>query len=229
MMKDHAEAELWEAYQAEGRTSKETVLTFYRDWIVSEAKHHFYSIKPKGIELSDFIQHAMVATLESIDRFDINKSVSFKTYAKPRIRGEIINSMGNYSEQQSIVRRAHFERHDLFDGDGDDLFKTILDMVTGYALNILYHDYYQRFYTLDDPSSLVKDEELTQDILKRAIATLPDMEQKVVEYHYSCGLNFSQVAKLLGVSKGRVSQVFKSALQHLIEYFSSNYKRQDFL
>jgi RNA polymerase sigma factor for flagellar operon FliA len=51
--------------------------------------------------------------------------------------------------------------------------------------------------------------------LHREIATLPEKEQIVLKQHYLNGLSFDQLAALLAVSKGRVSQLHRAALQTL--------------
>ena len=52
----------------------------------------------------------------------------------------------------------------------------------------------------------------TKARLHGAVRQLPGPSQKVIQYHYLHGLAFDQIADILGVSKGRVSQLHRSAL-----------------
>jgi RNA polymerase sigma factor for flagellar operon FliA len=47
------------------------------------------------------------------------------------------------------------------------------------------------------------------------LANLPDREQTILREHYLAGVNFDQLAALLAISKGRVSQLHRAALELL--------------
>jgi RNA polymerase sigma factor for flagellar operon FliA len=51
--------------------------------------------------------------------------------------------------------------------------------------------------------------------LAEAMHNLPEKEAIIVRQHYENGLSFSQVAELMGLSRGRVSQLHRSALDRL--------------
>ena len=55
----------------------------------------------------------------------------------------------------------------------------------------------------------------TQVRLQEAVAHLPLREQKIIRYHYFHRLNFEHIADILNLSKGRVSQLHRSALNEL--------------
>jgi RNA polymerase sigma factor for flagellar operon FliA len=55
----------------------------------------------------------------------------------------------------------------------------------------------------------------TQALLAQRVEALPEPERTVVRQHYLHDLLFSQIATMLGLSKGRVSQIHKSALSRL--------------
>ena len=61
--------------------------------------------------------------------------------------------------------------------------------------------------------------QLCGEIDKR-VAQLPDNEAFVLDRHYRHGLQFQQIAALLGVSKGRVSQLHAQGLAKLRRYLS---------
>jgi RNA polymerase sigma factor for flagellar operon FliA len=51
--------------------------------------------------------------------------------------------------------------------------------------------------------------------LNETVDTLPEREGYVIRQHYRHGVSFQQIATLLGVSKGRVSQIHRAALERL--------------
>jgi len=48
--------------------------------------------------------------------------------------------------------------------------------------------------------------------LAREVAGLPDRERLIVRRHYFEGLTFDQIGALLGLTKGRISQLHRAAL-----------------
>jgi RNA polymerase sigma factor for flagellar operon FliA len=55
----------------------------------------------------------------------------------------------------------------------------------------------------------------TQVVLHRRVTELPEPERSVVRQHYQHDLPFAEIADLLGLSRGRISQLHKSALGKL--------------
>ena len=44
---------------------------------------------------------------------------------------------------------------------------------------------------------------------------LPERERQILDYHYRQGIKFQEIARLMGLSKGRISQLHAQALQRL--------------
>ncbi len=64
-----------------------------------------YSIirdKPASVELKDLVQVGVLGLLDAMDRYSTNKKILFSTFAKPRIRGAILDS---------LRKGDHFPRH----------------------------------------------------------------------------------------------------------------------
>ncbi len=53
--------------------------------------------------------------------------------------------------------------------------------------------------------------------LVELVDALPDQERRVVKYHYFQNIDFTEIAAVLGVTKGRISQIHKRALVLLRE------------
>ncbi len=55
----------------------------------------------------------------------------------------------------------------------------------------------------------------TQSQLAKAVEKLPEREASIIINHYEHGLSFTQIAELLGLSRGRISQLHHAALTKL--------------
>ena len=47
------------------------------------------------------------------------------------------------------------------------------------------------------------------------VKDLPDPERRIIRHHYLQGLPFDEVAEQMGLSKGRISQLHKRAIERL--------------
>ena len=105
-----------------------------------------------------------------------------------------------------------------------DLFSELSELAIGLALGYMLEDsgmyqhqeeqYTEHFYDR---------QELTQikQAIKRIVTVLPEQARSVISYHYYQGLNFEEIANILALSKGRVSQIHRQALQLLQKIYSS--------
>jgi RNA polymerase sigma factor for flagellar operon FliA len=184
------------------------------------------------VEFGDYLQQAAQGLMEAIDRFDPTRGVAFETYASVRIRGAVLNSLPAMSEkyaQINLRKRLHLERveslteHMQEPGTvGRDTFLELADFAIGLAIS----------YMLEgtgliggetsplaggrDAYASVEQRQLA-DALRRLVDALPERERMVVQSHYYQGLSFTEVAERLGVTKGRVSQIHRQALQLIRE------------
>jgi RNA polymerase sigma factor FliA len=181
------------------------------------------------VEFMDYMQLATLGLIESVDRFDAQRGVPFEAYAAPRIRGSVLNALEALSEtyEQSELRgRLRQDRleslHRGWAAGKSDLFGELADIAVGFALGYMLegsglvspdeaHDgYRQEFYRGVEQRQL-------GESLARLVAALPPQERRVVRYHYYQGLEFQEIARLFGVTKGRISQIHRQALQLIRE------------
>ena len=184
---------------------------------------------PMVVEFMDYLQLATVGLIEAIDRYEPSRGVPFAAYAAPRVRGSVLNALAALSEtyeQSGLRKRLHSDRADSFrDGFASrkaDLYAGLADIAVGFALGYMLegsgllapdeqHDgYRQDFYRGVEQRQLVES-------LARLVAALPEQERRVIRYHYYQGLPFQEIALLFGVSKGRISQIHRQALQLIRE------------
>jgi RNA polymerase sigma factor FliA len=176
------------------------------------------------IPFDDYLQSARLALVECVDRYDPSLGASFRTYAARRMHGAILDSVDRYSEKQrqiAATRALRAERvESLCAGGDDDLFTRLADVGVGLALSIM----------LEGTGMIASDEtacstaespyrrrELEQ--LRRRthnlIDLLPEGEKRVVTHHYLQSIPFDAIAQSMNLTKGRISQLHKAALQRL--------------
>lgn len=178
----------------------------------------------------DYLQYANVGLLESIERFDPNANALFSTYAVFRIRGAIYNGIQKFSEKReqiALKTRLRKERQDsLVQGanqdDEIDTFSSLVENAIGLAL----------IYMLDDVSYVKTDADSTHEgpyqncikyelykTLKSSVETLSERERTIINLHYFEFKTFVEISELLSLSKGRVSQLHKQAINTIKKFF----------
>jgi RNA polymerase sigma factor for flagellar operon FliA len=102
----------------------------------------------------------------------------------------------------------------------DELVKweTAFQANTPQSLDAVY-DQFSIWFASDNntPEEQLSEREL-QDVVKDGIRSLPEREALVIQLYYVEELNVFEIAEVLDVSTGRVSQIKKSAIMHLREF-----------
>jgi RNA polymerase sigma factor for flagellar operon FliA len=169
-------------------------------------------------------QFAYEGLLHAIDRFDPLRGIPFGAYARRRIIGSIADGTAQMTEmdaQYSYRRRAEKDRARSLSVDAAtaDPLRALADLATGLAIGLMLEG-----TSLIEPSdgadhrpnayeSLAWRE--LQALITREIGRLPERESVIIRQHYENGVSFTHIAQLLGLSKGRVSQLHASAVARL--------------
>jgi RNA polymerase sigma factor for flagellar operon FliA len=223
--------------KAGDRSARERLFSEYYPYARSLARRHFLDRKTGDIELGDLCQLAAAGLLEAIDAFDLERGIPFKGFARRRIVGSILDGVSRMSEvrqQQSFRNRVRRERTRSIGIEspkvaalsGKDALQALIDVAMGLALGFMLEDTsLYRSPTSEQPAvssydSLVWKEAVAA--VHSALEALPAQEFAVIRGHYLDGLQFEQVAQLLGLSKGRVSQIHRAGLTRLKTRLGSN-------
>jgi RNA polymerase sigma factor FliA len=185
-------------------------------------------------EFADYMQYATMGLIEAVDTYDWRRGVKFSTFAGYRVQGAIKNSIANFSErreQAGLLYRLKKERIESIkqnEGVGKKqkrgpgaLLHDMAGMTVMWALSFLLEDsgmvapsqegqYVEQFYDGTELREL-------KLRLARLVDALPDQERRVIKYHYFQNLEFTEIAKIFCLTKGRISQIHKRALWLLQE------------
>ena len=192
----------------------------------------------RGVELDDLFQIGCIGLMKSIDKFDLQFTVKFSTYAVPMIIGEIqrfLRDDGMIKVSRSI-RELNFKiRH-----ASDEFLKVNERMPTtkelAQILDVTVDDIvlaadamrdpnsiYEQLYERDGDSIIlldqVRDERSEMAFsylpLKDVVSRLDLREQMIIYLRYQLDYTQTEIAERLGISQVQVSRLEKKILQHL--------------
>lgn len=193
-----------------------------------------------GVPFEEYMQFGSEGLLQAIQRYDPTVGAKFETYAQHRIKGAIMSGLEKSTEinqQVATMRRVAQERMaSLLEADAQsepsaagqagkasgpqDAFDRLVSVSLGLAVAYMLEDssLFQAGEGTswdDGPSNLAYKQ--LQNKLRAAMSLLTDKEQEVLQWHYFQHESFEVAAQQMGLSKGRVSQLHRSALHKLRE------------
>jgi RNA polymerase sigma factor FliA len=178
------------------------------------------------IEFGDYQQLAYVGLLEAVDRYRADGGAQFATFATYRIRGSILNGIARMTEtgeRIDYLRRARRDRAEsMLDAQpkSDDELGSLLDLVVAVAITCQLDEIAEHAAAEPTPSSDPYSSRLYEDTqrrLRKSLQDLPERERQIVQLHYFEQVGFDELTGLLGVTKGRVSQLHRRALDRIRE------------
>ncbi len=228
---DGGEAALWDAFKTAGSlAAREKLFVRHVAFARNIARRHHREQSRGDIDLLDLQQLAYAGLLEALDRFDPRQGVPFRAFSAHRISGSVRDGMMRMSEVREQISWRHRARRErlgsLGEAAGEDMdtaraMEKLAEIAVGLALGFMLEG--TGLFVEDDaagdgaPSaastayeSLAWKETVAQ--LRAELAGLPPRERTILQEHYLHGVNFDQLASLLTVSKGRVSQLHRAAL-----------------
>ena len=220
------EAANWRRLEKEkdGR-ARQRLFEKYLPFAKKMAFNQFRQRRPDNFELADVEQWAIEALLICIDRYDPYRCVPFPAFARRRIVGNIADGIASMSEigrQVSYVYQNNKDRLTSLKqetGHEQDPLAQLKELAVGLAVGLMLEGtgmYENDEQPATDPSAyegmIWKS---TIQKLAMEYERLPDPQSFIIKQHYQNGISFSQIATLLGLSKGRISQLHRSALQLL--------------
>lgn len=218
--KDRVEALLWrEHINTPSKNSRLKLFKNYEGFAKKIAREIYYRRPADNFEIVDIEQWAYEGLLQSIDRFDPLRSAHFSHYAKLRIKGCINNGLSKTSEANahySYKKRVENERLKSLNEDIDsDSISALSQLTSMIAIGLILESGSNDEKHITDQSPSAYDSlawsELEQAVLGH-VKKLPENEEFIVYQHYINGINFGQIANIMSLSKGRISQLHRQAL-----------------
>ena len=205
--------------------------------LVKKIAWHIYGRASHAIEIEDLMQIGFAALVNAAQQYTRKEGATFATYASIRIKGDIIDHLRKASNlcrttismkkrynkvildlQSKLSREPTSDEFSKAMGISEVEFREwerAFQANSHESLDSVYDQYSVWFASADDsPEELLNDKDL-KDVLKQALQKLSGNEALVIQLYYVEELNVMEIAEVLDVSSGRVSQIKKSAIANL--------------
>jgi len=211
---DVDETMLWTRLKRAGDVSaRDALYVRYSPWASAIARRVHRRFPRLTADRGDFIQNASLGLLEAIDRFEPDRGIAFQAYAMARVRGSVFNGVraiiggdgsATYGERLETLMTRELN-------PADNLVGSIVGLALGYMLDDAAHhvltDFADGFIFAENRQAAVR--------VVMAVNRLPRRQRVLVVRHYFEFVPFVELAQEWGVTKGRVSQLHRAALDTL--------------
>jgi len=228
-MDEDEERALWRRWREGDASAREVILVHYLPFAKILAAKVYSGRRHDEFEFGEYVQFATVGLLEAVSRFDPERGVKFKTFSGRRIIGSILNGLEHLSEKQEQISFRHrlaSQRMESIRGrqpngsNPEELFSYLAHVAVGLALGYILEDsgMFQRPTStyMSNGYAGVETAQL-KERMGSLVEKLPERERAVLKYHYMNHVPFEEIAGILGVTKGRISQIHKHAIELLRE------------
>ena len=208
--------------------------------LVRKIAWHMHGRVKSAVDIEDLIQIGMYGLVTAAQNYVVKEGVSFSSYASIRIRGEIVDHL----RRNSNLCRTTIQMQQKYKSSVENLSKqlqrepnndeiavemglktTELDnweqafaANTHQSLDTVYDEFSIWFATKEqNPEEELTDTELRENLVE-ALKTLPEREALLIQLYYVEELNVYEIAEVLDITTGRVSQIKKNAISRLREY-----------
>ena len=205
--------------------------------LVKKIAWHIYGRASHAIEIEDLMQIGFAALVNAAQQYTRKEGATFATYASIRIKGDMIDHLRKASNlcRTTISMKKRYNkvitdlRSKLFREPTSEEISSAMGISgaefrewerafqanSHESLDSVYDQYSIWFASAEDsPEELLNDKDL-KEVLKQALQQLSGNEALVIQLYYVEELNVMEIADVLDVSSGRVSQIKKSAIANL--------------
>ncbi|MGH9740959.1 MAG: sigma-70 family RNA polymerase sigma factor [Candidatus Acidiferrum sp.] len=195
---------------------------------------------PSHVQFDDLLHAGIIGLIDAVDKFDPEKNVQLKSYARFRIRGAILDSLRqldwsprNLRRQARRIEEAHRElaavlghapsEPELATHLGLDLeeFQRLLGELRGLDLGSLHGQSEDSgeeeqlsgvaVRPEEDPFGVTLRAEM-RTLVSQAIDELEEKERQVLALYYLEELTMKEVGMIMNIGESRVSQIHTAAL-----------------
>jgi RNA polymerase sigma factor for flagellar operon FliA len=164
------------------------------------AKHIAQRLSP-CVTIDELISAGTIGLIKAARRFDSERGLQFRTYARHRIRGEILDCLRSQDPLSRSERRARRERatdSDLSAGATWVSLESILDEIS-------------KAHCTNERNMVF----MSRAHIRTARQRLSSNENRIIELSFYAGWTNREIGQEIGLSEGRVWQIRTRALSRL--------------
>lgn len=235
--------DLWVRYQQTRNADLRNLLIIQYSYIVkcialkTVGRYQYFNY------MDDIVNEGLIALLDAVEKFDVEKRVKFETYASIKVRGAMIDYIRkqdcfprrlkriakNISEAENTLSHqlgrnptdqeiADYMEVGLPEYEKMQTETCVLNMLSFeemiYEKGVENIQISQAGDSIHGPEQVVAEKEL-QTVLANDIGQLNEKEQIVISLYYKEQLKIKEISNVMGISDSRVSQIHSSALRKL--------------
>lgn len=222
------ERQLWQRYRVEGDlTARDRLVEQHMPLVRSEARK-FHRRTSGTVQYDDLLSAGGIGLLQALERFDPDRGWRISTFAMQRVRGAILDHLRQQSgmprrtllrTRKMAVARANVENRVGRRAKESEVAEELGVAATEYhswqadsvRVAVPLNDEVDTYETGADWQG----SESGPAWLTEAIDKLPAREHTVIMLGFYEGVSQGEIAKVLGVSESRVSQLRTRALSRL--------------
>lgn len=222
---DGSELLLWDQWrQQRDAVARDALVLKYSPWARMLARDIYMRVYRMRDAWQDCAQNALIGLLEAMERFDPRLGAGFPTFARRRVRGAVFDGLRALSDHSQLdsarldLERAVTERlESLHEGGANtaDSFEMFVSTTIGLGLGFLMdaqsmpvEEHVPDVYTALEKENL-------EAAVTYCVGRLDERERTILTLHYYHHMPFVDIADQLHLTKGRISQLHKRALESL--------------
>ena len=205
--------------------------------LVRKIAWHMHGRVGSAIEIDDLIQIGYFGLVTAAQKYSVKEGASFASYAVLRIRGAIVDHLRKSSNlcrttiqmqqktkmvEASLLKKLHRSpsRQEISDElginiDEFDEWERAFAANVHTSIDAVYDEFSMWFVSKDSSPEQKLNEADLRKSLRMSLEDLSQKEALVIQLYYVEELNVYEIAEVLNVTTGRVSQIKKSAISKL--------------
>lgn len=213
--------------------------------LVKKIAWHMHGRVRAAMEIEDLMQIGYYGLVTAAQKYSPKEGATFASYAVLRIRGAIVDHLRKSSnlcrttiQMQQKQKKAvesllgSLQREPLPSEIAEKMglelneyreWEKAFNANVHQSLDEVYDEYSMWFVSKDNTPEENLDRSQLKSILTEALKGLPEKEAMVIQLYYVEELNVYEIAKVMEITTGRVSQIKKSAVSLLRSYIKKIY------
>ena len=213
--------------------------------LVKKIAWHMHGRVRSAMEIEDLMQIGYYGLVTAAQKYSPKEGATFASYAVLRIRGAIVDHLRKSSnlcrttiQMQQKQKKAvesllgSLQREPLPSEIAEKMglelneyreWEKAFNANVHQSLDEVYDEYSMWFVSKDNTPEENLDRSQLKSILTEALKELPEKEAMVIQLYSVEELNVYEIAKVMEITTGRVSQIKKSAVSLLRSYIKKIY------